>query len=46
MGVLTAVSGLLRVLLGSRAGPAAENLALRHQLIVLQRSKRPKAPTP
>ena len=43
MGVLTAISALLRVLLGSRAGLAAENLALRQQLIVLQRSvKRPR----
>ena len=43
MGVLRVVSGLLRVLFASRAGLAAENLALRQQLVVLQRSvKRPK----
>ena len=43
MGMMRVISGLLRALLASRAGLAAENLALRHQLIVLQRSvKRPR----
>jgi putative transposase len=43
MGMLTAISALLRVLFASRAGLAAENLALREQLVVLQRSvKRPR----
>ena len=44
MGVLTAISAFLRVLLGSRAGLAAENLALRQQLMVLQRSVRRPRP--
>ena len=40
---LSLISACLRVVLGSRAGLAAENLALRQQLIVLQRSvKRPR----
>jgi putative transposase len=43
MGVLRMVSGLLRLLLASRAGLAAENLPLRQQLVVLKRSvMRPK----
>ena len=43
MGILRLVLAFLRVLFGSRAALAAENLALRQQLIVLQRSvKRPK----
>ena len=43
MGVLRIVVIFLRTLLGTRAALAAENLALRHQLGVLQRSvKRPK----
>ena len=43
MGVLRIVVLFLQTLLGTRAALAAENLALRHQLGVLQRSvKRPK----
>ncbi len=43
MGALQLVTGLLRQLLQSRAALAAENLALRQQVAVLQRSvKRPK----
>ena len=38
MGALQGVTILLRVLLQSRAALAAENLALRQQLAVLQRS--------
>ena len=38
MGILRLILAFLRVLLGSRAALAAENLALRHQLGVLQRS--------
>jgi hypothetical protein len=42
MGVLQVVTILLRLLLQSRATLAAENLALRQQIAVLQRSaKRP-----
>ena len=40
MGILSVVSTFLRVLFASRAGLAAENLALRQQLVVLQRSVR------
>jgi hypothetical protein len=43
MGILRLIVAFLRVLLGSRAALAAEKLALRRQLAVLQRSvKRPK----
>ena len=43
MGPLQLVSILLRLLLQSRAALAAENLALRQQVAVLQRSvKRPR----
>jgi len=43
MGVLQVVTILFRLLLQSRAALAAENLALRQQLAVLQRSvKRPR----
>jgi len=43
MGILRMILAFLRVLLGSRAALAAENLALRQQLLVLQRSaKRPR----
>ena len=43
MGVLQAITILLRLLLQSRAALAAENLALRRQVAVLQRSvKRPR----
>jgi transposase InsO family protein len=43
MGILRMISTFLKVFFGSRAGWAAENLALRQQLIVLHRSiKRPK----
>jgi putative transposase len=43
MGVLRVVAGLLRVLLAGRARLVAEDLALRQQLTVLQRSvRRPK----
>ena len=43
MDALTVTSALLRLLLASRASLAAENLALRRQLVVLRRSvKRPK----
>jgi transposase InsO family protein len=43
MGALQVVTILLRLLLQSRAGLAAENLALRQQVAVLQRSvKRPR----
>ena len=42
MGILRLILAFLRVLLGSRASLAAENLALRQQLLVLHRSvKRP-----
>ena len=42
MDILRTISALLRVIFDSRAVLAAENLALRQQLIVLQRSvKRP-----
>ena len=43
MGVLQLVTALLRKLLKSRAALVAENLALRHQIVILQRSvKRPR----
>ena len=43
MGVLRLIWAFLRVLVRSRASLAAENLALRQQLLVLHRSvKRPK----
>jgi transposase InsO family protein len=43
MGALQVVAALLRQLLQSRAALAAENLALRHQIVILQRSvKRPR----
>ena len=43
MSILRLIVAFLKVLLGSRAALAAENLALRHQLAELQRSvKRPK----
>jgi len=43
LGILRMILAFLRVLLGSRAALAAENLALRQQLLVLQRSaKRPR----
>jgi hypothetical protein len=43
MGALQVVSLLLRLLLQSRAALAAENLALRQQAAVFQRSlKRPR----
>ena len=43
MGALQLVTALLRQLLQSRAGLVAENLALRHQIVILQRSvKRPR----
>ena len=43
MGALKLVTALLRQLLQSRAALAAENLALRHQIVILQRSvKRPR----
>ena len=43
MGALQLVTVLLRQLLQSRAALAAENLALRHQIVILQRSvKRPR----
>jgi len=43
MGVVSAIVFLLRALLGDRAAIAAENLALRQQLAVLQVSvKRPR----
>ena len=43
MGVLQVVTIFLRLLLQSRAALVAENLALRQQVVVLQRSvKRPK----
>ena len=43
MSIVRVILAFLRVLFGSRASLAAENLALRQQLIVLQRSvKRPK----
>jgi hypothetical protein len=43
MGALQVVTILLRLLLQSRAALAAENLALRQQVAVLQRSvKRPR----
>jgi len=42
MGILRLILAFLRVLLGPRASLAAENLALRQQLLVLHRSvKRP-----
>jgi len=40
MGVVSAIVFSLRALLADRAAIAAENLALRQQLIVLQRSVR------
>ena len=47
MGILRLILAFQRVLLGSRAALAAENLALRHQLGVLQRSvKRPRLRSP
>ena len=43
MGALQLVTALLRHLLQSRAALVAENLALRHQIVILQRSvKRPR----
>ena len=43
MGALQLVTALLRQLLQSRAALVAENLALRHQIVILQRSvKRPR----
>jgi len=43
MGALQLVTALLRKLLQSRAALVAENLALRHQIVILQRSvKRPR----
>ena len=43
MDVLRLILAFLRVFFGSQAALAAENLALRHQLAVLQRSvRRPK----
>jgi len=43
MGIVQTVLAFLRALMAGRAALAAENLALRHQLAVLQRSvKRPK----
>lgn len=43
MGILHAIWALVRAFLGNRAALAAENIALRQQLIVLQRSvKRPR----
>ena len=43
MGALQLVTALLRQLLQSRAALAAENLALRQQIVILQRSvKRPR----
>jgi hypothetical protein len=44
MGALQVVTILLRLLLQSRAALAAENLALRQQIAILQRSA--KRPTP
>jgi hypothetical protein len=45
MGALQLVTALLRQLLQSRAALVAENLALRQQVAVLQRSvKRPRLP--
>jgi hypothetical protein len=42
MGALQLATALLRQLLQSRATLVAENLALRHQIVILQRSvKRP-----
>jgi len=38
MGILRWILAFWRVLLGPRASPAAENLALRQQLLVLHRS--------
>ena len=37
MGVLRMIGAFLRVIFGSRGALAAENLALRQQLMVLQR---------
>ena len=43
MGIFRAFLALIRMLFATRAALAAENLALRHQLVVLQQSvKRPK----
>jgi putative transposase len=43
MGIVTGVVLFIRAMLASRATIAAQNLALRHQLGVLQRSvKRPR----
>ena len=43
MGILSVIVAFLRVMLSSRAGLVAENVVLRQQLAVLQRSvKRPK----
>ena len=43
MGALRVVTALLRQLSHSRAALAPENLALRHQIVILQRSvKRPR----
>jgi hypothetical protein len=38
MGALQLVTALLRQLLQSRAALVAENFALRHQIVILQRS--------
>ena len=40
MGILSVILAFLRTLFASRAGLAAENVALRQQLVVLQRSVR------
>ena len=46
MGALQLLTALLRLLLLSRATVVAENLALRHQIVVLQRSvEAPEAPS-
>ncbi len=43
MGALQLVTALLRRLLESRTAPGGGNLALRHRIVILQRSvKRPR----